>query len=128
MSESFKQLVENAIAALEPRPAIVASEVFPTFDDAIVVLHDGNVRWRLIRERTDVALQAASLRNPDEWYDAAFVEALSFGSADPEPTGYPQRTLDSAIAQLVKLRPAIQQSFGSDWAATRQALREAVDQ
>jgi len=126
MTKPFEQQVEHALAELEPPLRIVSSETFDTFDDAIVVLDDGPVLWRLIRERSDVGVQAASSQHASEWYDIAPIERV-LGTAASSSTGFPAQSLDKAMQRLTAVRPAVRQAFARDWNATRRALKREVD-
>ena len=124
MTPSFQDLVEGAVAHLAPRPRIIYFEEFDSFDNAIAILEDGAVRWRLLRERSDVGVQASSSQDPEEWYDIATTESL-LGVTEPASSGYPQRTLEAAVRRIARLRSELQRLFGPDWTVTRRSLKRS---
>ena len=113
MAKSFKQLVEEAIANLTPVMRVSSFETFKSFGDAILILQDGDVRWRLIRERSNVHVQASSSQGPDKWHNIAEIEAM-YGVITPQIAGYPAQTLETAIERMVRVRSDLHRSFGRD--------------
>ena len=95
----------------------------------MVIVDDGSVLWRLIRERSNVSLQAAAAaQSPEEWFDASLLEAVCLGKTTDEKNTYPTRTLESAVAQLIALRTVVRESFTSNWKATRRRLQQTAAQ
>jgi hypothetical protein len=117
------------MARFAPGPVLTESVVYDSFDNALVILSDGPVRWRIIRERSHVSLEAASHNAPDEWYEATFLEQVLRGEPENEaaPLEYPRATLSSVIARFEKLREPTLAAFGpmSRWGPVREDLRGA---
>src|SRR5687767_8670482 len=71
-------LAAVAAVAQQARPplTVVESSETGSFDDGIVVLRDGQVLWRFVRERSVLTLVAAPEFDRAHWFDVDLLKRL----------------------------------------------------
>ena len=124
--------VSDAIQAVRPPLPIVDATETGSFDDAVVEMADGYVLWRIIRERSVLALVAAPDFDRSVWYDSDLLMRL-LREETMRPAAIPPsidllmtgHSLQDLIHDLEELRSAVGVAFvESTWTATRQRLQD----
>lgn len=96
------------------------------FGDALVVLESGDVRLRIVRDRSQIFADLGSVAESDAWFDSTIVmQALglttkpAFGGTDP------QIVLPGVAAFLKSVWPELVRMFGArTFATTKRQLTE----
>src|SRR5690606_30725719 len=135
MTTDLFAAVSEIAQVLRPPLDVIGCSGRGSFNDAFVEMRDGAVRWRVVRERSVLALVAAPEFDRTVWYDADLLKRLlsvrgeeeQKNSRRPSPTlsALMQRSLDDVMKDLEQLRSAVSLAFdNSQWKATQQKLEE----
>lgn len=124
----------SAIAeGLHPPLAAIASHSDDTFDYSHVDLQDGDIVWRVVRERSVLEVRAMPVRDSSEWFEARRLRRF-FGLSSPA-SAYPRgsverlkflmnRSVEDVMRELQELRPLVAAAFDNGvWPRTHEALQ-----
>jgi hypothetical protein len=105
---------------------IVGEEKSEAFGDALVVLGSGDVRLRIVRDRSQIFADLGSIAEPDAWFDSTIVmQALGLATSPAFGGTDPRIVLPGIAAFLKSVWPELMRMFEArNFAATKRQLTE----
>ena len=123
--------VSKAVRRVEPPLTVLGEFEGDSFGDALVELQDGDVRWRVIRDRSILSLVAAPELDCLNWYDTDLLKRLlrlpakARGNVGRGGAELSTATVEDLITELQQIRSKVSAAFApSRWDSTHRRLRK----
>jgi hypothetical protein len=125
MMTDLRAVVADVAHRIRPPLEVVGSTETGSFDDAAVELRDGHVLWRIVRERSVLALVACPEFDRSVWYDADLLKRF-LGYRGETWRGAPsgsaealRELMTNSVEDLIKEIEQLRQPVAAAFAAAR---------